>query len=88
MDSTEDKLHRRGQAASCVGWHSVFLKMLDCQGESPPHPVRKIILQMHTPACTSQSCSQKPGMDSEGASGWTWSTARATACFRDRPPPE
>ena len=50
-------------------------------------PVRKILLQMHTPARTSQCWSlQTPPMDSECASGYTWSTARATARLQDSRP--
>ena len=45
-------------------------------------PVRKIILQMHT---LSAGVS-KPSMDSECASGCTWSTARETARLRDSRP--
>ena len=48
-------------------------------------PLRKIILQMHTPAQVSAGVG-KPSMDLECASGCTWSTARATARLRDSRP--
>ena len=46
-----------------------------------------MILQMHTSALKSVQESANPRMDSECASGCTWSTARATARLRDGRPP-
>ena len=52
-------------------------------------PVRKMIPQMHTPSAHKSVLeSANPRTDSEGASGCTWSTARATARLRDGRPPE
>ena len=44
-------------------------------------PVRNVILQMHTPAPTSQCWRRQTSVDSGCASGCTWSTARATGRF-------
>ena len=59
--------------------HAIF------PGTTPP--LRKIILQMHTPAHKSVLDSAKSRMDSECASGCTWSTARATAPSLGQPTP-